>query len=272
MNRKRLTITLKKDIIDDLDRLIDGQKIRNRSHAIEVILSKELKKETVQRAIILGGGQTIKFNGKEISKLLLPMQGKTLLEVNIDFLKNYGIKDVLLSVGAHGKEVREKIGDGSAYGIKVLYFERDLSNANILRQAKSLLDQTFLMMNGDILLKNIDLKDLYDFHRANKALMTICLATDNEPSVLGAVVMKGNKIIKFKEKDKNQENESLLVNAGVYIAEPKICELVTAENQFLEYDIFPALAEKGELSGYTWGGKWLHLHDLTKYNNYLATL
>src|SRR3989344_6410779 len=84
MARKRLTISINNTVIDALDNFVDGNTIRNRSHAIETILSEKFGNQAVKKAIILGGGRSIKFREKNISKLLLPIQGKTLIERNIE--------------------------------------------------------------------------------------------------------------------------------------------------------------------------------------------
>ncbi|MBI3291068.1 hypothetical protein HYZ76_02180, partial [Candidatus Falkowbacteria bacterium] len=60
MDRNRLTITLKKDILKQLDEYIDGARIRNRSHAIEYVLSKYFAPK-IKKAVILAGGKGLKM-------------------------------------------------------------------------------------------------------------------------------------------------------------------------------------------------------------------
>jgi len=79
MKRERLTITLNSGVLNKIDRRIDGYKIRNRSHAIEAILEEKAKEPHLnKRRLFLGGGEGINFEGKIISKLLLPVGGKPL--------------------------------------------------------------------------------------------------------------------------------------------------------------------------------------------------
>lgn len=269
MRRERITITLSRDLLGKIDRRVDGHKIRNRSHAIEAILNEKLQSKILKKAIILGGGQGIEFGGKTISKLLLPIGKKSLIERNIEILKEHGITDLLLSLGNLGDQIREKLGDGSAHGIKIVYFERDRGTAGVLRQAKSLLDETFLMMNGDIYLENIDLLDMYDFHKTRKAKASVLLTTINDPSLFGSVLLKGDMITKFSEKPRPEEAYSHLINGGVYFFEPEACSLVTPEAVSLEGDIFPRLSAEKKLFGYFLDRKWIHLHDKEKYEEYL---
>jgi mannose-1-phosphate guanylyltransferase len=271
MRRERLTITLRSDIVNKIDKIIDGQTIRNRSHAIETLLTENLKSNILKKAIILGGGEGIEVDGKIVSKLLLPLNGQTLIERNIETLKSYGITDLILSLGDLASQTREKLGDGSKYGIKVVYFERDRGNADVLRQAKSLLEETFLMMNGDILLDTVDIEDMYSFHKKNGGNATVLVATVADSSVLGSISMKGNLITRFEEKP-DQETESHLINGGVYLLEPKITSMVNPEIHFLEQEVFPKIAKDNKLYGYSIGDKWIHLHDKEHYTNYLKSI
>lgn len=268
MKRKRLTITIQDEILKRLDRFIDGDKIRNRSHAIEVLLSKRLKNQIIKKAIIMGRGDGVTIYGKEVSHLLLPLNGKTLIEHNIEFLKKFGITDFIISMGKLDQQVRDTLGDGSKYGIKVIYYVRDLGRGGVLRQAKSLLEDTFLMMNGDILLENIDLRDMYYYHKANRGQGTVLLTTVADPSRLGTVRMKGNRITEFAEKPVLGRQPSQIINAGVYLLEPAVCELVSPEEFSMERFVFPTLAAQESLYGYMMDGDWIHLHDKELFYDY----
>lgn len=272
MRRERLTITLRSDLLKKLDRMVDGNTIRNRSHAIESVLTNQLKSSILSCAVMLGGGEGIEFEGKKISKLLLPINGKTIIEYNIEVLKSYGITNLIFSLGSMGEQVREKLGDGSKYGIKLMYFERDRGTAGVLRQAKSFFEDTFLMMNGDILLENIDLVDMYEFHKNSAGKATMLLATTNDSTGLGSISMKGNMIVKFVEKPQKSKNVSHLINGGVYLFNPEVCSMVSPETFSLEHDIFPKLAEEKKLFGYLLDKKWIHLHDVEKYEEFIKSL
>src|SRR4030042_7101451 len=271
MTRQRLTITLDDQLIKKIDKRVDGHKIRNRSHAIEAFLAEKLQSKILKKAIVLGGGKGIEFEGKTISKLLLPVDGKTLIEKNIEILKEHGITYLILSLGGIADKIREKLPDGSKYGIKIVYFELDRGTAGVLRQARSILDETFLMMNGDIYLESIDLLDMYDFHKNHKAKATILLTTVNDPSLFGSVLLKGDTITKFSEKPKVKESYSHLINGGVYLFEPEVCPMVTPETISLEGDVFPRLSEEKRLHGYFLDTKWIHLHEAEKYEEYLGS-
>src|SRR3989339_1528176 len=100
MLRKRLTITLRKDLIEILDAEIDGVRIRNRSHAIESMLAYKLNLP-VSKAVILAADQGITFRPftYEMPKAMLPVKGRPLLEHIIARLRKYDIRDISISVG-----------------------------------------------------------------------------------------------------------------------------------------------------------------------------
>ncbi|TAL63567.1 MAG: hypothetical protein EPN88_12000, partial [Bacteroidetes bacterium] len=137
MDRDRLTITLRKDILKKVDQLIDGSTIRNRSHAIETLISRSMAPK-IDTALILAGGDEV---------LLKP------LESTINLLKNNGITDVILTIGPSGNKIRSFFGDGSKFGVRIRYSEerKRLGTAGSLRNASHLINGSFVAIHGDIL-------------------------------------------------------------------------------------------------------------------------
>jgi NDP-sugar pyrophosphorylase family protein len=271
MRRSRVTITILNDTLQRVDKYVDGDKIRNRSHAIEVLLANELKKQVIKKAVILGGGKGVDVDGVEVPKLLLPLNNKKLLiEHNIDFLKQYGINDLILSLDDNLNQIKQKLGDGSRYGIKIIYY-KDSGRGNVLHQAKDLLSETFLMMNGDILLDKVDLMDMYSYHRANGGKGTVLLSTDPDPTSLGTVRLSGNRITQFIEKPPLNSTISYVINGGVYLLEHYVCQIVTTKTYSLEDYVFPLLAKDSSLYGYFSEGVWHHIHNANSYKEYLRS-
>lgn len=272
MRRERITITIRKDVVAKLDTIIDGQKIRNRSNAIETIIQKEFKNAFLHQAVILAGGKGIEVNGKTIPKILLPIKGKTLIEENITILKKYGVSEVVIDASDKFlNQIKSILKDGTDLGVKIIY-RKNLGTGSILRDVKSMITSTFLMMNGDILLETIDLEDMYNFHKRRSGWGTIAVATSSDPSPLGTIHMKGSAIVNFMEKTKKPENYTHLINGGVYMLEPKVCATIPQKSRgqiMIEDDIFPKLAKDGKLFGYQIGKNWAHLHDEKAYKDYL---
>lgn len=261
MYRERITVTIRGSLLKQVDNFIDGKAARNRSHAIENILVEKFGDTLVTQAIILGGGKGVSVDdGKTVtSPLLVPINGKMVIERHIEQLKEAGVEEIFLAVGAFGDDVRKVIGDGSKHDVKVLYFERDHGTAGILRQAKSLLKETFLVLNGHILFKSVDIEDVIVFHKNRRSAATMSLAPVENPAGYGQALLRGDRIVEFAEKP--EKTLSCLVNAGIYVIEPSVCDMVTPETLSLEKEVFPALAKNKQLSGYVLDVAWRRISD-----------
>ncbi len=261
MKRERITITLKPDLLKALDSTIDGNRVRNRSHAAELALSKALLKKPV-KALILAGGRDIRLPqlGREMPKSLLPIQGRPLLEHAILRLKASGLDEIIISIGQSGQKIRDHFRNGSRFGVNISYIEQNQikrGTAQPLHQAQAqLMDNNFLLIYGDVL-ANIDFGDFLEFHEQQKNLVaTMALASVERVSMWGVARLVGSKVAEFQEKPKNPTTQSHLVNAGIYVMSPKIFEYLTPEMIKLESDLFPRLAEENRLGGYSFGGNW----------------
>lgn len=272
MDRDRLTITLRKDILKKVDSIIDGTSIRNRSHAIETLITRSIAPK-IDTAVILAGGEGIKLRPLtyEIPKPLIPVLGKPLVEYTIEHLKKAGIRNIIFAIGHLGDKIKEYFGDGSSYGVRISYSEerKRLGTAGALRNAASLLHGSFILIHGDILTK-INIFDLLEFHKQQNVTATMALTTNPEIETHGNVRLEGAKILEFLEKPKKGNNLSLLINSGIYVLEPSIFSYIPKKGiSFLEEDIFPILADKGQLAGFSFSGSWF---DITTAKSYELAL
>ena len=258
-SRERLTITLRSDLLHELDGKVDGIKIRNRSHAIEIMIAKVLKAKRVKKAVILAGGKGMRMRPftYEMPKPMIPVKGKPLIQHIIELCRKYEIREIILSTGYLGEKIREHFGDGSHLGVEITYVEEkaEMGTAGPLLLAKEHLDTPFLMFNGDVL-ANIDLSDLASFHNDQKGYATIALTQVEDTSSFGVVRLMGNKVVGFIEKPQEGVEESRLINAGVYVFEPEILKYIPAGKSMLEKDVFPKLSDEGKLFGYPFDGQW----------------
>jgi len=260
LGRDRLTITLQPELIKALDKTIDGRTIRNRSHAIEYWLTQSLL-PSVTKVLILTGGEGVKFRPftYELPKALVPVRGKPLLEHTFDLLKSQGLTDIVLSIGYLGDKIQQYFGDGSRFGVKLTYQEQKKSSqgtAQPVRQAREIIgDKKFLLMYGDVL-ADVDLRDLIEFHSAQKATVTMALTSVEKPTDWGVVCLKGSLVTSFAEKPIKNNSGSHLVNAGIYVCEPELFDLISTKAERLEKEVFPALARNKKIVGYPFSGQW----------------
>ena len=257
--KERVTLTIEKEILERVDQTINNRDVKNRSHAVELLLIKAFGENKPSKAIILAGGKGTRMKPMTnfLPKPMLRIQDKPTLEHNIDLLKRHGIKDIIISVGYKGDKIKEYFGDGSQLGVNITYVEEDspLGTGGPLNLVKDKINETFILMNGDEL-KDIDIEDMFMFHRKNKGIATIALTTAEDPSKYGVAVMNGNKIMTFIEKPSKKQAPSKLINAGLYILEPEVLKMVPEGFSMIENDIFPKLATNEKLLGYVFSGQW----------------
>ena len=261
MDRTKLTVTVKKELIKKIDAIVDGRKIRNRSHAAEYLIEAGLGVNKIKKAIILVGGEGTRLRPYtyELPKALLPIHGKPMVQHVMDLLKSHGVTEMYLAVGYKGEMIKDYFGDGSKLGVSIKYIveKTPLGTAGPLRLAKKYLDETFFIVWGDIL-SQIDLSDFAHFHKNSDALATVALTTVEDPSRFGVASMKGSRIVEFIEKPSKEDAPSNLINAGMAILEPEVIDNYVPEKgkAMVEYDIYPKLAKDGKLNGYPFQGQW----------------
>ena len=105
------------------------------------------------------------------------------------------------------------------------------------------------------MLANIDLDDMMDFHLSNNGLATVALTSVNKPSDWGVIRVQGSRVYSFLEKPDQRKNLSNIINAGIYILEPKIFDYLQGAKR-LEKDVFSKLVEQRKLFGYMFAGSW----------------
>ena len=260
MERKPFTITMRQDLLQKVDTLVDGTKIRNRSHAFEYVVSSYFKPK-ITKALILAGGKGAKMRPLtlELPKAMLPVKGRPILEYTIELLKKNDIREIYIATSHLGEKIKEYFGDGSRFSVKIHYIDekKDLGTGGALKSALAHMGQdSFILIWGDVLI-DIDLADLIDFHLEDTPLMTIALTSVSDPSEYGAARLHRDMVVDFEEKPKKSVDVSHLVTAGVHVVDPKIAEYFPNKASFmLEQDVLPRLIEDEQIRGYIFDGLW----------------
>lgn len=260
MNRVPFTITMDKALLRKVDSIVDGRKIRNRSHALECLISSHFK-PTIKKALILAGGKGIKMRPftYELPKTMLPIKGAPILEHIVALLRSYEIREIYIAIGYLGEKIKAYFGDGLKYGVKIYYVEEkdDLGTGGALKKSLAKMrNEPFLMLWGDVLV-DIDLGDFVDFHLENSTLMTVALTSVADPTEYGAVKLHRDTMVEYKEKPRKSATVSHLVSAGVYVVDVKIAKYFPKKSKFnLERDVIPKLIKDQKIKGYVFGGKW----------------
>lgn len=267
--KERVTLTLDSELLREVDRKVDGFKIKNRSHAIELMLMQVMGNTVPKTALILAGGKGVRLQPitYEIPKPLMLVHDRTLLEHSFDLFKKFNIKNIVLSIGYKGDKIKETIGNGRKFGVNATYVEesKPMGTGGAVKLAARMLNDTFICCNADEL-KDFDLMDMYLFHKENKATVTIALTSVDDPSMYGVARLQGNKILEFVEKPKKENAPSNLINSGLYIMEPEVLNYIPAGREVsLEKEVFPKLAKEGRLFGYPFSGQWYNTGTMELY-------
>jgi len=191
---------------------------------------------------------------------MMPLGGRPLLEHTIEYLKSQGVTEVVLCVAYLRSRIKEYFHDGADFGVRLSYAEADepLGTAGQLLTAKDLLDETFVVMNGDIL-TNLTLSDLMQSHVSSNNTATLAIRKMTSEVPYGCVDLdESMRMTGFREKPVL----TYLANAGIYVMKPKIFDYIRRENLplDLERDVFPAMIASGEkVGGYTKEASWSHI-------------
>lgn len=212
------------------------------------------------KTVILAGGLGLRLRSvvSDRPKVMAEVAGKAFLERQLKLLKSFGLVDILICVG-YGKEmILDYFEDGSKLNMNIAYsIEHDLlGTGGAIKNAESLLNKTFLVVNGDTYLE-LDYEKFVRFHRSNKALVTVALVEVEDSLRYGHVeVTHENQVVAFKEKQSIAFPKSDLVNAGVYSMNRQLLKHIPDNKGIsLEREIFPKLIEAGfPIFGYKTAG------------------
>ena len=252
----RVTITIKKDILRRIDSMVDGNDIRNRSHAIENLLTKSLVKTGLDTALIMAGGEGVNLRPitYKIPKPLIPIRGKPILEHQLNLLKKHDVTNIILSVNYMNDKIRGYFGDGRRFGVDITYIEEEkpMGTAGAINLAKDYITKPFLLLNVDTLM-NPNIYEMYEFHKKHKKLATVMLTTVSDPSHFGVVKMRGNQILKFVEKPNIKKAPSRLINAGLCVFDQQVAGMVPKRKMMIE-ELFSRLSREEQLMGFLHDG------------------
>ena len=106
---------------------------------------------------------------------------------------------------------------------------------------------------------------MFRLHKRKNALATIALTTVEDPSHYGVAKLDGSRIVEFVEKPKKEDAPSNLINAGFYILEPEVIDMIPDGFSMLEKDVFPKLAKQGRLRCFPFAGQWFDIGNLERY-------
>ena len=211
------------------------------------------------KAVILAGGKGTRLvpYTKVIPKPLMPIGDMPILEVLLRQIKRAGVDEIILTVGHMASLIRAFFQDGKQLGTKIHYsYEKTpLGTVGPLTMIEGL-EETFLVMNGDVL-TDLDFEALLAFHRQSKAVVTIAMYNRPVKIDLGVIQLSGpNDVVGYIEKP----TYDFHVSMGIYVFEPAALKYIPA-NTYYDFPtlILRLLQEGQKVAGYPFQGYWQDL-------------
>jgi UDP-N-acetylglucosamine diphosphorylase/glucosamine-1-phosphate N-acetyltransferase len=176
------------------------------------------------KAVILAAGEGNRMRPLTYTrpKVMLPIANKPILEHLLIEAEKAGIRDFIIIVGYHDEQIRNYFGNGKKWGVNINYStqRKQLGTADALRMVEGMVDGRFLMLNGDIIVNQKDIKSL-----TSKKNNTMSLFEVDNTEDLGLVEIKKDRVTRIHEKV--GKPPSNLANAGLYLFTPDIFDAIS---------------------------------------------
>jgi NDP-sugar pyrophosphorylase family protein len=212
-----------------------------------------------QQAVILAGGKGTRL-GKltaDTPKPLLRVRERPFVEYLLHRLRAFGFGDVILLVGPFAEIYQDILGRGERFGLKLHFLPEPAprGTAGALREAAELLDDTFLLLNGDSFFE-FDYGDLAARAPDRDWVGGIALRRAADTSRYGRVVLNADRIVAFAEKAQPGPG---VTNAGLYWLRRSVLGRIPPGFVSLEGEILPDLAREGFLYGHVYDGRFIDI-------------
>ena len=224
------------------------------------------------KAVLLAAGKGVRLKHltENLPKVMIPINGKPILEYHIEMLADAEITDVFINLHHLPEKIMEYFKDGKKWGLKIRYsYEPEIlgTAGAVKRLEKELRPGSFLVIYGDNFLK-IDYGDFIRYSEKKNGVGTIAAFWKEDVRESGILsVGYRQKISRFVEKPKLEEVFSHWVSAGVFYFREKVLDFIEPKYADFGFDVVPKILKEGKelyaykLKGMVWGIDTLELLD-----------
>ncbi len=225
------------------------------------------------QAVILVGGEGTRLRPltSGTPKPIVTLVDRPFMAYMLEWLAGHGVEDVIMSCGFLATKVKAVLGDGSDYGVRLRFVEEPepRGTAGALKYAGELLDERFLMLNGDVL-TDFDVTAQLAQHAATGATATLGLVPVADPTQYGLVLTREDGAVTgFLEKpgrDKLEGITEYLISAGVYVLERSVLDRIAPDrNVSIETVVWPQLVGDGLFAFASRGRYWMDIGTPDRY-------
>ncbi len=223
------------------------------------------------KAMILAAGSASRLYPLTytLPMVLVPVVNRPIIEHQLEYLARYGFNEVCINLHYLHRSIREHLGDGSRWGVKIRYSHEDelRGTAGGVAYCRDFFDDTFLVIGGD-LVTDLPLDRFLEFHRRKKATASLALYRGTLNDEVGMVKLnEDDRVVSFLEKPRQKPQGYDWDNAGIYLFEPAVFDHIPDVVPFdFGKDLFPEwVAQKGEVFGFRAHGFWADIEDPHEY-------
>ncbi len=225
------------------------------------------------KAIVLSAGYGRRLGDltRDLPKPLLQIGDRPLIEHVLLNLARCGFDEVAVNLHHRPELLRERLGDGSALGVRLTYsYEPELlGTAGTLASLRSFVaGGPFAAHYGDVLTDH-DFGAMLDFHRRRAALLTLLVHA--RPGSNSVVVLDDEqRLVDFAERPADDDpvrERSDWVNSGAFICDPRVLELIPPAPSDLARDLLPQLVGRGDVYGYPLSGMRVAVDSPERYRD-----
>ncbi|HET8976226.1 MAG TPA: NDP-sugar synthase [Solirubrobacterales bacterium] len=213
------------------------------------------------QALILAGGAGTRLRPltSTVPKPVLPLANRPHIAYVIDWLERHGVDDVVVSCGHLADGVRAALEGFTRIPVRFAEEPEARGTAGAIKFCEEMLAERFLVLNGDVLC-DLDLSAQIAQHEETGARATIALYPVDDPTAYGLVRRTGEgAVTEFLEKPDPAEIDTDEINAGAYVLERGVLELVPPGKEVsIEREVFPLLVGDG-LYGTRLEGYWIDI-------------
>jgi mannose-1-phosphate guanylyltransferase len=222
-------------------------------------------------ALIGGKGTRLRPITQTVPKSMVPLRNRPYVQYMVDTMRTAGLDGAVFSMGYLPQPIQHYFAEKDLNGFSLDYVVEDqpLGTAGGIKNAEEHLEEgPFVATNGDVL-TGIDLTEVIQAHLDSEALATITLTSVDDPTAYGLVEVDHRlRVKRFVEKPSGDEIHTSLVNAGIYVLERQVLNMVPEGREVsIEREIFPQLQAMGKLSAFVSSGYW---RDIGTPRSYLA--
>jgi len=212
------------------------------------------------KVVIMAGGLGSRLEDltKEVPKPMLPVGNRPILEHIILNFMHQGFLDFILAVNYKSEVIKEHFGNGRELGVNIEYVEEKerKGTAGALSLITTPVEDPFIVINGDILTA-IDFTELLKFHIEKEASATMCLVKKSYSVQYGVVEIDEEGYLDSIEE---KPSYNYFINAGIYVFDPKVLDLIPKEGYFDMNTLIDLLKEKKmKVAGYNMKDYWLDI-------------